>query len=172
MADRAFRHPNRGTATMYETPKRWRRCTGMAALALGIAFLAACSSGDVTAPNPSVADFVGDWNGVSLVLTSQSDPTISPDLIALGATFSLNVQKSGEYTAILLYSGGASTEIGKVEVSGQSVTLDRTYPSKSTTSGVYSTQGDHLILDGETQFDFNLDGTAEPALVHFDLVKK
>ena len=28
---------------------------------------------------------------------------------------------------------------------------------------------DRLILDGDTEFDFNLDGTSEPATAHFDL---
>ena len=31
---------------------------------------------------------------------------------------------------------------------------------------------DRLILDGDTEFDFNLDGTSEPATAHFDLRRR
>lgn len=157
-----------------KTVKRSRRSRGLmagGALLLVIA-LSGCLTNESTAPNPAVASFVGDWSAVSLVLTEAADTTVSPDLIALGATFTINVQPSGEYTAILLYSGQAQTEIGRIEVSGQSVTLARAYPSKSITEGTYSFNGDHLTIDGQTEFDFNLDGTPEPALVHFDLVKQ
>ncbi len=142
------------------------------AVFLLVAVLAACSGKTSTESNDAVAPFVGDWTAVSLVLTSQANPQISPDLIVLGATFTIHVEPSGQYTAILLYSGQSQTEIGNVEVSGETVTLRRTYPSASTTAGVYSFNGDHLILDGETEFDFNQDGTPEQALVHFDLVKQ
>jgi hypothetical protein len=152
-------------------PRRSRRMVPGAVLLLAAVLAAACSNKGVTA-DPAVAPFVGDWAADSLVLTSEADPQIAPDLIALGATFTLNVQPSGQYTAILLYSGQSQTEIGKVEVSGQTVTLRRTYPSASITAGTYSFNGDHLVIDGETQFDFNLDGTLEPALLLLDLVKK
>ena len=151
--------------------RRLRRLA-QGAVFLVLAVLTACSGNDSTGPNDAVAPFVGDWKAASLVLTSQANPQISPDLIQLGASFTLHVEPSGHYTAILLYSGQSQTEIGTVEVSGQTFTLRSTYPSASTTAGVYSFDGDHLILDGETEFDFNLDGTPEPALVHFDLVKQ
>jgi hypothetical protein len=132
----------------------------------------ACAGSDATGPDPAIAPFVGDWNATSLILTSQANPEVSPDLITLGATFSLNVQESGQYTAILLYASQAQTEIGHVTVSGSAVTLHREFPSAGTTAGVYEFQGNRLVLDGETEFDFNLDGTPEPALVHLEFVRK
>lgn len=152
--------------------RRPRHLIPAAALLLVALTTSACLKNESVAPNPAVASFVGDWSAASLVLTEQADTTVSHDLIALGATFTLNVQPSGAYTAILLYSGQADTEIGQIDVSGQSVTLNSTYPSKTTTTGVYAFAGDTLTIDGTTEFDFNLDGTLEPALVHFELVKK
>ena len=151
--------------------RRSRRLVPGAVLLLAAISATACSKDSVSA-DPAVAPFVGDWAADTLVLTSVADPQTSPDFIALGATFTLNVQPSGQYTAILLYSGQSQTEIGNLEVSGETVTLRRTYPSASTTAGTYSFSGDHLVIDGETQFDFNFDGTLEPALLHLDLVKK
>lgn len=144
---------------------------GMVLLA---AFLATSCSGDkATAPDSAVTPFVGDWTAESMVLTNKANPDVHPDLIAVGATFTIDVQESGQYTAILLYASQASTEIGTLDVSGQTVTLHQTFPSPSTTAAVFSFQGeDHLTLDGDSEFDFNLDGTAEPALAHIVLVRK
>ncbi|MCG6957114.1 MAG: hypothetical protein LJF04_14090 [Gemmatimonadetes bacterium] len=132
----------------------------------------ACSGNKSTEPDSAIAPFVGDWIAQSLVLTSQANPDISGDIIQLGATFTLNVQPSGQYTAILLYAGQSLTEIGTLEVAGSTVTLHQTFPAASTSAGVFSFEGGHLIIDANTEFDFNQDGTDEPALAHFDLVKK
>ena len=130
--------------------------------------LGGCSGGsDTLQPDAAVAPFVGDWGASSLVVTSTANPDVHPDLIELGATFTMNVQPSGQYTAILLYAGQSSTEIGTVEVSGSTVTLHRDFPASSTSSSTYAFEGSsRLVLDGDTQFDFNLDGTPEPARAH------
>ena len=119
-----------------------------------------------------LAPFVGDWAATELVLTSVANPEISPDLTALGAVFKMNVQPSGQYTAILIYAQQASTEIGTLRVSGNTLTLNRDFPSRAVTSGTYTMSGNVLTLDGNTEFDFNLDGTPDVALVHFRLVKE
>jgi hypothetical protein len=152
---------------------RWARGSNLRSVLIFAAFMATACSGDKsTEPDTGIAPFVGDWAAESLVLTSQANPSISGDIIQLGATFTLNVQPSGQYTAILLYSGQSLTEIGTISVSGTTVTLHQSFPSASTSAGVFSFEGDHLIIDANTEFDFNQDGTAEPALAHFDLVKK
>ena len=152
----------------------WRRgrWTGPIVAVLAALAVSACSGKDSTGPDPELAPFVGDWKAVSMVLTSQANPEVSGDIITLGAAFALHIQESGQYTAILLFQGQSDTEIGTIEVSGSTITLHRTYPSVSTDAGVYSFNGDHLIIDGTTDFDFNQDGTPEPALSHFDLVKQ
>jgi hypothetical protein len=107
-----------------------------------------------------------------MVITSVANPDVSPDLIQLGATFSLNVQPSGQYTAILIYAEQASTEIGVLSVSGNVVTMTRSFPNVATSTALFVLEGSHLTLDGDTDFDFNLDGTTEPALAHFELTKQ
>jgi hypothetical protein len=150
--------------------RRYLRRAMVAAVAV---ILTACSGNKSTEPDPSLAPFVGDWTAQTMTLTDKANPDVHPDLIALGATFTLNVQASGQYTAILLYASQASTEIGNLEVSGQTVTLHETFPSSSTTAGTFSFQGDdQFTLDGDSEFDFNLDGTMEPALAHIVFVRK
>lgn len=141
-------------------------------LATGIA-AAGCSS-DAVQDDPAVAPFVGEWLATSMVLTSAANPDVHPDLIELGATFSVNVQPSGQYTAILLYSGQSQTEIGQLTVSGNAVTLQPTFPAGAdgATSTYSFADADHLVLDGDTEFDFNLDGTPEAATAHIALARK
>lgn len=135
------------------------------------ALLAGCGS-DPAGPDPAVALLVGDWDATRLVLTSVANPQVKPDLVALGATFRLNVQPSGQYTAIMLYAQQSSTEIGTLAVSGNTLTMKRAFPSPSTSAAVYSLDGSRLTMDGDSEFDFNLDGTPEPALAHFELVRR
>ena len=106
---------------------RWR------AAALVTLLLGACR-GNPSGPDPALEPFVGEWNATSLVLTSVANPQVHPDLIALGAAFKLDVQPSGQYTAILIYALQASTEIGTITVSGNTVTFNRDFPTRSTSA--------------------------------------
>jgi hypothetical protein len=126
---------------------------------------------DGTGPDPAVAPLVGDWSAIELVMTSVANPDIAPELIGLGAAFKLNVQPSGQYTAVLLYAMQSATEIGWVTLSGNTLTLNRDFPTRSVSTSIYSLSGDTLTLDGDSRFDFNLDGTLEDALAHFVLVR-
>lgn len=148
--------------------RAWRRAI-LGAVAL---VAVACGGGgdplDVE-PDPALAPFVGDWSALTMVVTSAANPDISPDLIEEGATFSLNVQASGQYTANLIFLQQVSTEIGFISVSGSTVTLKRDFPTRSTSTATYEFRGNLLILDGPTEFDFNLDGEPEEALGHIEL---
>lgn len=120
-------------------------------------------------PDPALAPFVGNWTALAMVVTSVANPDVSPDLIEEGATFTLNVQASGQYTANLIFLQQVSTEIGFISVSGSTVTLKREFPTRSTSTATYEFQGNLLILDGPTEFDFNLDGELEEATGHIEL---
>ncbi len=149
---------------------RWR--WALASPLIALVGLQGCGSSSVQA-NPAIAALVGDWQATSFVVTKVADPSVHPDLIQLGATFTLNVQPSGQYTAILAYNGQPQTEIGELSVSGNSITLTPSNVTGGTsTTGTYQVSGDHLTLDGDTEFPFDLNGTAEPATVHIEFVKK
>lgn len=150
---------------------RRRRGFGMSMVAAAV-LLAGCGDDPVTV-DAGIEALVGDWEATALIVSSVDNPTVRPDLIELGASFDLNVQPSGQYTAILVFALQSSTEIGQISVSGSEVTLRPTFPpGQPATTGTFSVSGNALVIDGATEFDFNLDGTSEPALAHFELVRK
>ncbi len=148
-----------------------RRWVGVIVLAV---LLPSCGGDEPLGPDSSLTAFVGDWHATSLVISSPVAPDVSVDLIELGSSFDLNIQPSGHYTAILVFAGQGQTEIGQISLSGPStVILTREFPTPSREISTFIFHGpDRLILDGDTEFDFNLDGTLEPALAHFDLQRR
>ena len=107
------------------------------------------------------------------MLTSSVSDQVSIDLIQLGGTFDLNIQPSGSYTAILIYAGLGQTEMGTISATANMVTLNREFPSRENEVSAYQFVGDTvLILDGDTEFDFDFDGQEDPALAHFELLRK
>lgn len=151
--------------------RKARRWAGWRGAVLLASLLAGCG-GEGVGPDPALSALAGDWDATRVVLTSVANPQVKPDLIALGASFRLNIQPSGQYTAILLYAQQSSTEIGTLSVSGSTLTMKREFPSRSTTAAVFALSGDRMTMDGDSEFDFNLDGTPEPALAHFELLRR
>jgi len=128
--------------------------------------------GDPATPDPEVAQFVGDWTAQEMTLTNVANPETVVDMLELGASFTLNVQPSSQYTAILVFAGRSLTEFGTITVAGSTVTLHVEFPAAGTTPGTFVFFGpDRFVLDGDSEFDFNDDGTDEPALAHFDFVR-
>ncbi len=143
-------------------------------MALSATLVLSACVGDSTGPaDVAIAPFVGDWRGDVFVVTSVANPDVHLDLIQLGATFTLNVQDSGHYTAILIFRGQTSTEFGTAEISGNTITLRRDFPTVSTSSSTFAFQGPNWFeMDGDSQFDFNLDGEREPARAHVEFERK
>lgn len=137
-------------------------------LSIGIG-IAACGGGDdPVEADPAVAPFVGTWDADSLTLTHD---TIVANILENGGEFFITVEPSGQYTATLVAFGQPSPEIGQLTVvDGSTLRLTPTYPAgPSSTSSYFFAAPDSLILDGSTEFDFNFDGTPEPAEAHFEL---
>jgi hypothetical protein len=134
--------------------------------------VASCADDSIEA-DPSVAFMVAEWRAVRMIVINLANPTIAPDLIRNGATFYLDVQPSGWYTAILTAFGQPSTEFGRIEVAGQQILFHRQQPAPVRTDAAdFRLSGDTLFLTGATDFDFNLDGQTEPAQLRTDLVKR
>jgi hypothetical protein len=125
-------------------------------------------------PNASIAPLVGDWQADRFVVRNKANPSQSAELIRdLGAQFTLNVQPSGQYTAVLVYQGTPITEIGLLEVSGSEIVFSVSFPQPATTSrSRYVVTSTRLTLDGDTEFDFNVDGRGDPAEAHIELAKR
>ena len=126
-------------------------------------------SDDGTGPEKEFKPFVGKWRAQTMVLTNLANPAVSVDLIDEGATFTLSILATGQYSASLSAFGQTNTEVGMIEVSGNQITITPTSPAGPPLVATYSFQGDLLVLDGTSEFDFNLDGMAEAATAHIEL---
>lgn len=136
---------------------------------LFLAGVAVSCGGDSSGPNETETAgpgfMVGDWIATSLVVTSTANPEVSVNLTEKGATFTLSVQPSGRYTAILSGFGQASSESGTLSVEGTQVVFHRTLPSPEIARSTWVREGVDVILKGPTEFDFNFDGILESATI-------
>ena len=140
-------------------------------IVLGIVSIGAIGCGsDPIEPDFDPDFMVGDWLADSLVMTSAANPEVVADLVALGAVFTLSVQPSGRYTAILEGFAQSSSEFGRLTVDGASVVLMPESPPGPESRALWERVGDSVILEGDSDFDFNLDGTTEPATLRQVLI--
>jgi len=132
---------------------------------------AACDSDPVDlAPDEAVAPFVGTWTAEAFRVTSANDASDFFDLAA-GGSFTLIVEPSGHYTGILQLEGSPPVvEYGRMEVESQTVILTPDDGPVATSTFVFDGP-DRVTLDGATEFDFDLDGTPDPAQAHIELVR-
>jgi hypothetical protein len=108
-----------------------------------------------------------------LVVASKANPATAPDLIALGFGFFVDVQPSGQYTAILTAFGQPATEFGRIQVRGNYLLFHREQPAPARTdSSTYRLVADTLFIVGDTDFDFDRDGRADPGTLSTSLVKR
>lgn len=153
-----------------------RRGRSQGAVCLVAAVLAAgCGDGGGTTggPDPDIAPFVGTWDAEAFVVTSSVDPNTVADLLISG-TFSVVIEPSGLYTAILVFGSiPPFPEIGHLTVTDNFVTFrpNGTNPCPGSSEYVFSS-ADYLTLDGPTCFDFNLDGEDEAAVAHLELRRR
>lgn len=146
-----------------------RKTFQVVALACVAAGVGSCGS-DATGPDPALEPFVGMWDGVVFTVIADAPPNTEADLLSLG-NFWMSVEPSGQYTATLEWLGGFA-EIGQLSIQGpSSLTLDPNMGPPAPSTYLFAT-ADSLILDGATEFDFNLDGTDEPAQAHIELVRR
>lgn len=132
--------------------------------------VASCSDTG-TDGSKELAPLVGTWRARALVLTNKANPSQSVDLVQEGAVFTLSILSSGQYAATMEAFGHTAPEVGTFTVSGSRFTISPTSHSGPPTSGTWKFEGQVLILDGDTEFDFNQDGSREPTSAHFELVR-
>lgn len=142
-------------------------------LLVAVALLAAACGGSgpaaIEEPDPAVAPFVGDWEATEFTVTSVQNSAVFFD-VTDGGSFTINIQPSGTYTAIIDFPNLVTpvVEIGQLSAVGNSVTL-RPQGGPAATSSYTFEGADRLILDGPTEFDFNEDGDLDDAEAHIVL---
>ena len=139
--------------------------------AAGLMAVADCGNSSGVDVDPAVAPFVGTWDAVVMTATADAPPNQVIDILGAGGTFWISVEPSGQYTATLAFLG-PHVELGDMTVETSStLTLHPLAGDPAPTTYLFATP-DSLILDGATQFDYNLDGTPEPAQGHIELVRQ
>jgi hypothetical protein len=172
LVDTHMPHPGGLTAM---SPKRpffpWIRLRSYALPGLALIGALACGGGP-TEPLLNPSFMVGEWLADSLVMTSSTNPETVLDLAAAGAVFTLSVQPSGRYTAILTGFGQSSSEAVKLTVDGDQVVLMPESPPAPESRAVWERLGESVVLVGDSDFDFNGDGTNEAASLRQVLIPK
>jgi len=165
-------HELRGSLVPDLAVRRIRRGVVVSVLPLS-PFWTGCGGDDIVEadPTPSIPSLATGRPQSSPSPVSYTPHSVVAGLSEAGATFDLNVQPSGQYTAILILNTQSQTEVGQMEVSGNEITLRPTIPpSAEAKMGTFSTNANGFEGDGVTQFDANEDGTPESAQAHFRFV--
>lgn len=139
--------------------RRFCRSHFLPSLLVGILAAAACDDEDILRPDPSVEPLVGAWQAIELILTPTGEGGSPLDVLATGATFSMDIQPSGIYTAYLTADGATSTEIGMLDVGTTRIVMKAEYPEPGTSTGTYELEGDRLTIEGQTETALGLPGT-------------
>lgn len=144
-----------------------RLVRGLAAT-LTVAAVAACS--DATGVQPE--DLAGTWDISALEFTNVANTSEQVDLIAdLSGSGTVTITGAGAFTIAVTVEGSTDTDIGTIEVVGSSVTI--TIAGDDLT-GTISRSGDTVTINLTTgvEFDFDDDGTDEPATARLVMVKQ
>ena len=145
-----------------------------ALLIASVALLSSCGGDSLLEADADIAFLVGDWDATRFVVQSKANPEVHPDLIGgLGAKFSVNVQPSGQYTAILVYQGNPFTEIGLISIQGGDIIFHVSFPEPATNRSKFtSPSSGRLTLVGDTEFQFIPGAEPQPAIATIDIKKR
>jgi hypothetical protein len=128
--------------------------------------LSACggdSDSPSTPPDPLPSDdltpVVGNWLADSILVSPKINPGQAVEIVGRdGVEFTLTVQTSGSYRAVLRAFGNQSEETGTIRLLGNQIFYSVQTPVAKSAAGEWSRVGDRLVLVDDAPLDFNLDG--------------
>lgn len=115
-------------------------------------------------------DLYGSWVGTNFEFISQADTTVKANLSSYGVSFSITINADSSYSSVITFLGQNTNESGTIEVTENQITLT-SITGESNTGTYWITQPGVTIMITDEEFDFNQDGTSEPAFLYIDLVK-
>ena len=110
---------------------------------------------------PSASDVIGSWNAVQVQMISDEDASHKMDLLGSG-TLTLWFNEDHTWTGYQTFASGPPlTTQGTWGLSGRTLTI--TPAGGGTLAYRVSCDGNSMTLTQHTTWDYDLDGTAEPA---------
>ncbi|HEX9632829.1 MAG TPA: hypothetical protein VGA02_10225 [Gemmatimonadales bacterium] len=133
-------------------------------LAAGAMVVAVAACGDST--GITVEDLVGTWEATEIVFTNSANTSESVDVIDLGASLTVTINSAGTVSTVFDDGqGGTDSDSGTLSVDGSTLTVGgETFEAERS--------GDVLILTGDGEWDFDEDGTDDPATLTIRLVRQ
>jgi hypothetical protein len=115
---------------------------------------------------------VGVWEAQVLQLPDPEQPDQMVDLIPQGASYTLSILATGQFTAVFDLILAQGYEAGRVEVSGNQVALTPTSPPGTGLSGTWQIQDGRLVVDAIRSLDLDGDGSPEVIPFFVELVER
>ena len=136
--------------------------------------VAACGGSDPTGgPTGQDLSFMeGAWSASVFQMTSQQNPALRVDVLASGGEFRITIERDGRYVAELEALGQSNVERGSITRSGTQLVLSPVSPPGQPERVDWRIIDETLVLDGPSEFDFDLDLSPEPAMAHIELVRR
>jgi len=144
-------------------------------------FIIACSSSDedefsLVGTNTSIAEIAGNWNATrGFFVSSATGPLMATDVVAEGGSVTLSIQTTGQFSITVKEAGRTpDTSTGRMTFDEDLLVIFfDDDPGEWEFFGIVHNEPNLSIQggNGSAEFDFDGDGTKEPANVEFDFVR-
>lgn len=157
------------TESRRRTRTHHRLFGGLSLWVIGLASLAACGDLSEFVKPITPAEISGEWHATDAVLTSVDDPTVSFDALAAGLRLFLRFSIDGDFQWIVQEPNEEDRVVlGTYEIVDDFILVEPTEEPGDTIAFAYEFQTSKTafsltLLTDDADYDFNGDGTEEPA---------
>lgn len=120
--------------------------------------------------NPNNWALVGTWVGTGFEFVSQADTSVKADLTTYGVAYSIIINHDSTYSSTTAFLGQNMVETGNVIVTATEITISPVNGVSHSGNYTQTATGFDIVITDEG-FDFDQDGTDEPAFLYIELVK-
>lgn len=142
-----------------------------------LAFFVSCSSsGDNTSstgiPDNNSVEFFGNWAAEKALFDIEfDDATERVDFIGEGGNIDLTVQENGKFSIDFIFGNDIETISGQMKHNNDLLSIVFDYsPNEKSYFEVQHSDTFLTINGGPLEYDFDRDGSTEPALVSFEFI--
>lgn len=121
---------------------------------------------------PNTDDFVGSWTAEKALFEIDFDGTIeTADLIEEGVTINMVIEQDGKFSIEFVMGEDSETITGQMTRDNTNLTVVFDYAPNETSNFEIQVTDTNLLIDGgPLAYDFDNNGTTEPAMVSFIFV--